>query len=208
MSLTLWQGHWVGLFRERLPGCSCLYSSYFIASWHFTTAFLSVGYFVSSGILSLLPCGFLTSTCFKIPCRTLSKNVRPGGVTADTRCVPQLIGIAAHSGFSAFSKLLVPCHWYQPVVLNHGWLCSSCHRPFGSVWIHFWLLELGDATHRETWNAAKYSKIYMTAPKIEAYLSYNISRPGAETPWHGHTHAVNCQQCKVKNNNNYHWGWV
>lgn len=85
-----------------------------------TTAFLSVGYFVSSGILSLLPCGFLTSTCFKIPCRTLSKNVRPGGVTADTRCVPQLIGIAAHSGFSAFSKLPVPCHWYQPVVLNHG----------------------------------------------------------------------------------------
>lgn len=100
-----------------MPNCSCLCSSCFIALLYFHHS-VSMGYFVSSGILSLLLCGFLTSTCFKIPCCTLSKNVRPGGVTADTSGVTQLVWVAAHVGFSAFSKPPTPCHPF--LVINRG----------------------------------------------------------------------------------------
>ena len=68
----------MGLIGEHLPNCSCLCSLCFIVLLYFHHS-VSRGYFVSSGILSLLLCGFLTSPCFKIPCHTLSKNVRPGG---------------------------------------------------------------------------------------------------------------------------------
>lgn len=118
--LMLWLGHWVGLIGEHLPNCSCLCSSCFIALLYFHHS-VSMGYFVSPGILSLLLCGFLTSTCFKIPCRTLSKNVRPGGVTADTSSVTQLIWIAAHAGFSPFSKSPSPCHGF---LVSNQWFST------------------------------------------------------------------------------------
>lgn len=100
-----------------------------------------MGYFVSPGILSLLLCGFLTSTCFKIPCRTLSKNVRPGGVTADTGSVTQLVWLAAHAGFSAFSKSPSPCHGF---LVSNQWFSTDFAPPpqgiFGSLQRYFWLL--------------------------------------------------------------------
>lgn len=74
----LWLGHWAGLIGEHLPDCSCLCSLCFTGLLYFHHS-VSMAYFVSSGILSLLLCGFLTRNCFKIPCHTLSKNVRPGG---------------------------------------------------------------------------------------------------------------------------------
>lgn len=85
--LMPWLGHWVGLIGEHLPNCSCLCRLYFIALLHFHHS-VSMGYFVSSGILSLLLCGFLTSSCFKIPCRTPRKNVRPGGWHRHQQCTP------------------------------------------------------------------------------------------------------------------------
>lgn len=76
--LIPWLGQRVGLIGERSPNCSCLCRLCFIALLYFHHS-VSMASFVSSGILSLLPCGFLTRTCFKIPCHTLRKNVRPGG---------------------------------------------------------------------------------------------------------------------------------
>lgn len=128
--LMLWLGHWVGLIGEHLPNCSCLCSLCFIVLLYFHHS-VSRGYFASSGILSLLLCGFLTNPCFKIPCRTLNRN-ETWWRTADSSLIPRLVWVAAHSGFSAFPQLLNPV------------LMSTCAdfalTDMCSVWRHFWLL--------------------------------------------------------------------
>lgn len=129
----LWLGHWVGLIGKHLPNCSCLCSLCFIALLYFHHS-VSMGYFVSSGILSLLLCGFLTSTCFKIPCRTLRKNVRDLVydswhqlyTSACLDCHPLRV-------FSAFSKLPNPC-----ADVNQWFSTSGDFAPMG------YLAESGD----------------------------------------------------------------
>lgn len=136
--LMLWLGHWVGLIGEHLPNCSSLCRLCFIALLYFHHS-VSMAYFVSSGILSLLLCGFLTSTCFKIPCRTLSKNVRPGGWQLTRALYLCSSGSLPTPGSSQ--------HFRSQQFLVAGinqWFSTrgdfALHGIFGSVWRHFRLL--------------------------------------------------------------------
>lgn len=136
--LMLWLGHWVGLIGEHLPNCSCLCSLCFIALLYFHHS-VSMAYFVSSGILSLLLCGFLTRNCFKIPCNTLSKNVRPGG----WQLTPVLY--LCLSGLPPTQENSQHFRSQQSLVIGiNQWFSTSgefaLHGIFGSIWRHFRLL--------------------------------------------------------------------
>lgn len=76
---------------EPWPSGWGLGSPRFLALLHFHHR-VSTARFVRAGILGLPPCGFLTSPCLEIPCRTPRRNVRPGG---DSCCL---------RGFAAFSS--------------------------------------------------------------------------------------------------------
>lgn len=118
----LWLGHWVGLMGEHLPNCSCLCSLCFIVLLYFHRS-VSRGYFVSSGILSLLLCGFLTNPCFKIPCRMPNRN-ETWWRTADSSLIPRLVWVAAHSGDSQyFLSCWILC-WCQPMLTLPSWICA------------------------------------------------------------------------------------
>lgn len=104
-----------------------------------------MAYFVSSGILGLLRCGFLTSPCFKIPRRTPRRNVRPGG---DSR---RRVPCSAHGGplggFAAFPNP-VPCHCCQPEVLSQGdfdppWILTESEDIWGYHHLEMLLVSTG-----------------------------------------------------------------
>lgn len=143
---------------------------------------VSMAYFVSTGILALLLCGFLTSPCFKIPCRTPRRNVRPGGDSRQRVCPlgPRRPSGGIRSMFQPTFPATAITRFSARVTLT-PWILTESEDILGSS-------SLGDATGIywvEARKELKYPSIHRTPlnPQSKTSLSTNARCWGGALGW-------------------------